>query len=54
METIRSKTRLSAEEVGGIMIWELGQDAFNDFSLLKTIHNSYLGLGVETKGLCKY
>ena len=54
METIRSKTRLAAEEVGGIMIWELGQDAFNDFSLLQTIHNSYLDLGVETTGLCKY
>ncbi len=36
---IKSKTELAMREVRGIMIWELGQDAFNEFSLLKAIHD---------------
>ena len=51
--TIREKTRMAAQRVGGIMIWELGQDAFNDFSLLNIIHQSYIEIGVETTGLCE-
>jgi chitinase len=35
--TMRTKT-LKAREFGGIMIWELGQDAGGDLSLLKVIH----------------
>lgn len=35
--TIQAKTALALEEVSGIMIWELGQDAFNDYSLLSAI-----------------
>ena len=34
--TIRSKTQYS-KNYGGIMMWELGQDAFNEYSLLKVI-----------------
>lgn len=30
------------------MIWELGQDSFDDYSLLKTIHDEYTRLGVKT------
>ena len=36
--TVKSKTELALKELSGIMIWELGQDAFNEFSLLKAIH----------------
>ncbi len=42
--TIIKKTKLGKKEVSGIMIWELGQDSFDDHSLLsiiyKIIHNS--------------
>lgn len=40
--TIRDKTALAMEETAGIMIWELGQDAFDpdrDYSLLRAIDN---------------
>ena len=36
-ETLRKKTRLAMSEAGGIMIWELSQDAFGEDSLLKVI-----------------
>ena len=39
--TIRSKVQLASNEVNGIMIWELGQDSFSEYSLLKTIHKEY-------------
>lgn len=35
--TIELKTELALREVSGIMIWELGQDAFNEYSLLDAI-----------------
>jgi len=50
--TIESKVNLANDEVGGIMIWELGQDSFDDYSLLKTIHEKYTSLEVLTSGLC--
>jgi len=34
------------------MIWELGQDSFSEYSLLKTIHNEYKNLGFATTELC--
>lgn len=38
--TVRSKTQLAMEKVSGVMIWELGQDHFDDqFSLLCAIHD---------------
>ena len=37
---IRAKAELS-KEYGGIMIWELGQDSFDDNSLLKVIKDVY-------------
>jgi GH18 family chitinase len=36
--TIQNKTRLALQQAGGIMIWELSQDAIGSNSLLKTIH----------------
>jgi chitinase len=50
--TIASKVELANNEVSGIMIWELGQDSFNEYSLLTTIHNKYTSLGIFTSGLC--
>jgi chitinase len=50
--TIRSKVDLANEQVSGIMIWELGQDAFDQYSLLSVIHEEYTTLGVFTTGLC--
>ena len=50
---IKSKVNLACDkEIGGIMIWELGQDSFDEYSLLKTIHDEYTELGVKTRGLC--
>lgn len=42
--TIRAKTELALDNVSGIMIWELGQDAFNEYSLLTTIYNTINGI----------
>jgi chitinase len=50
--TIEAKVSLAVNEVGGILIWELGQDAFNQYSLLTTIHDKYTSLDVVTTGLC--
>ena len=50
--TIKSKVKLASEQVSGIMIWELGQDSFSEYSLLKTIHNEYKNLGFATTELC--
>ena len=50
--TIINKVQLAAQNISGIMIWELGQDSFTDYSLLQTIHKSYTDYGVETTNLC--
>ena len=50
--TIKSKVKLASEQVSGIMIWELGQDSFSEYSLLKTIHKEYGILGFKTTSLC--
>jgi chitinase len=50
--TIRDKVKLAAETMSGIMIWELGQDSFSEYSLLETIHKKYTDYGVETTNLC--
>lgn len=50
--TIKTKVKLAADRVGGVMIWELGQDNFGDLSLLKTIHEEFINLGIETTKLC--
>ena len=50
--TIEMKVELAAENVDGIMIWELGQDKYNEYSLLSSIHNKFNTLGITTTGLC--
>lgn len=40
LPTITEKTKLAIDELGGVMIWELGQDNFGEFSLLKRIHET--------------
>lgn len=50
--TIEKKVKLTAQDVGGIMIWELGQDSFDEYSLLTTIHNTFSEMGIKTTGLC--
>ncbi|WPP50359.1 glycosyl hydrolase family 18 protein [Catalinimonas niigatensis] len=37
LPTIVKKTQLAMEKVNGVMFWELGQDAFNDLSLLRAV-----------------
>lgn len=49
--TIEDKVELAFNTVGGIMIWELGQDSFTEYSLLNTIHEKYTDLDVTTTGL---
>jgi len=49
--TIEKKVELALKEVGGIMIWELGQDSFDQYSLLTTIHNKLNSANVNTS-LC--
>lgn len=50
--TIEKKVVLGSQRTGGIMIWELGQDSFNEFSLLNTVHKKFTELKVETTGMC--
>ena len=50
--TIANKTKLAAQNLSGIMIWELGQDSFTEYSLLETIHKTYTEIGVKTTELC--
>jgi len=40
LPTITQKTQLALSELSGIMIWELGQDFFGEFSLLKKINET--------------
>ena len=41
--TIKQKTRAArAQHLGGVMVWEIGQDAPGDGSLLKAIHQAVL------------
>lgn len=37
--TIAAKTVLGLEQVSGVMIWELGQDAFDEYSLLEVVYD---------------
>lgn len=50
--TIEQKVALAAAEVGGIMIWQIAQDKFDEHSLLKVIHNKFTALKIKTTGLC--
>lgn len=50
--TIESKVELANSLVGGSFVWEVGQDTYDQYSLLKTIHDKYTTLGITTTGLC--
>ena len=50
--TIEQKVILAAETSGGIMIWEIAQDTFDQYSLLDVIHKKYNALGYKTSGMC--
>jgi chitinase len=50
--TIERKVQLASETVGGIMIWEISQDSFTEYSLLEAIHKKYSALGFATTDLC--
>jgi len=50
--TIEAKIALANTSVGGVLIWELGQDSFDQYSLLTTIHNKYTSLGTTTTAIC--
>lgn len=52
--TIQQKTEYAYNNAGGIMAWELSQDAFNSKSLLNAIYNKYVALKgnvVDDKGV---
>lgn len=52
--TIKAKTELALNEVSGIMIWEIGQDAFGDdvqYSLLRAIDEVVEAASVGITGL---
>lgn len=50
--TIAQKVEYASQNTGGIMIWELAQDSFDEYSLLEVIHKKYTTLKIKTTGLC--
>jgi chitodextrinase len=46
--TIKSKTDLAYDQAGGIMMWELSQDAVGTYSLLSAIHDEVIVKGGGT------
>ena len=52
LSTIEQKTLLALDETNGIMIWEIGQDYFGEYSLLKrideTIEEYLAGAGIQS------
>ncbi len=50
--TIDKKVVFASEYAGGIMIWEIGQDSFDQYSLLDVIHKKYTALNIKTSGMC--
>ncbi len=42
LPTIENKTILALDKISGIMIWEIGQDSFDEYSLLNRIHETIL------------
>lgn len=50
--TISQKVEFASQNTGGIMIWELAQDSFGEYSLLDVIHKKYTSLKTKTTGMC--
>ncbi len=42
--TIKKKTELAMEELGGVMVWELGHDHYSEYSLLNAINETIHGI----------
>ncbi|MCB0598013.1 MAG: T9SS type A sorting domain-containing protein [Lewinellaceae bacterium] len=50
--TIQEKTRLALELLSGVMIWEIGQDSYTEYSLLNAIYETvYPPTGTETEAV---
>ena len=43
--TAIAKTELAKNQEGGIMLWELGKDAYNEHSILSSVHEAVYGPG---------
>jgi hypothetical protein len=41
--TITAKVELAMEQAGGLMLWELGKDSFDEYSLLLAVHKAVYG-----------
>lgn len=50
--TILKKVEYASQNTGGIMIWELAQDSFGEYSLLEVIQKKYTDLKYKTSGMC--
>jgi GH18 family chitinase len=50
--TIAQKVEFASQNTGGIMIWEIAQDSFDQYSLLSVIHKKYTDLKFKTTNLC--
>ena len=50
--TIEQKVTFASQNAGGIMIWEIAQDSFDQYSLLNVIHQTYTSLKFKTTRLC--
>lgn len=50
--TITQKVVLASQNTGGIMIWEIAQDSFDEYSLLNVIHEKFTSLKIKTTNLC--
>jgi len=50
--TIEQKVIFASQNAGGIMIWEIAQDSFDQYSLLNVIHQTYTSLKFKTTRLC--
>lgn len=47
IKTVVAKTELAKREAGGVMLWELGKDAHNEYSLLRTAYHTMKGEPLE-------
>ncbi|MCB0571956.1 MAG: hypothetical protein KDC66_19450 [Phaeodactylibacter sp.] len=43
IQTVVAKTELAMRDAGGVMLWELGKDAHNEYSLLRTAYHTIKG-----------
>lgn len=46
--TIEAKVRLAAQDLAGVMVWELGQDTTGEYAMINTIHNQFKELRLQT------